>query len=280
MINLVDPASAGLPALPSLGGNQQAFIQRMMPLAIEASRQTGIDPRIIVGQAALESAWGAKAPGNNFFGIKSHGVPGGQTFTTTEFVNGSPVKMKDSFRTYPDMGASVQGYADFINRNPRYGPLKAADGLDAQLTALQRSGYATDPRYSAKVGGIARQIGVPGGFQTAAQPATFGSLAGGPSPMTEAMPMAPPQAMPMPAPSAPPMPAPTMTAGTGGEAGGLGSMGGLAQMFAGLMGGGQTQAPPPPPNLLAMAPKPQPNLAPLAGLLMQQPDIPRGFLFG
>lgn len=137
-----------------------------MPWAQVASRRTGIDPRIIVAQAALESAWGQKAPGNNLFGIKSHGRSGGQTLRTTEVVDGKPVSVNASFRQYGSPQESVQGYADFMIENPRYRPMREAQGLDAQLQALGASGYATDPKYAQKVSSIAGMISGGGGSDT------------------------------------------------------------------------------------------------------------------
>lgn len=149
--------SGGRPS-ESLTGDKEAFTRAVMPYALEASKRTGVDPRIIVAQAALESAWGKSAPGNNFFGIKSHGQGGGQTLATTEVVNGQPMKVNDSFRTYGGLGDSVMGYADFINQNPRYAGLKNAKGVDEQIAALQASGYATDPQYGTKIASIVKGL--------------------------------------------------------------------------------------------------------------------------
>lgn len=142
----------------SFSGDQQSFVDTFMPAALESSKATGVDPRIIVAQAALESGWGKSAPGNNYFGIKSHGQPGGQVVNTHEHVNGQRVPVQDSFRTYEDPTASVKGYTDFILQNPRYKGLREAQGMDAQLAALGQSGYATDPNYASKVGQIARGL--------------------------------------------------------------------------------------------------------------------------
>lgn len=186
------PASDGMPAPrppAAMPQNQQAFIQSLMPEALKASQATGIDPRIIVGQAALESGFGKHAPGNNLFGIKSHGRPGGQTFATTEYANGQPVSTRDSFRAYASPSESVSDYANFLQTNPRYKPMLQAQGFDAQLAALGKSGYATDPNYAAKVGQIARGIqiaslggGMPGNGAPQAAP--------GPQ-MAQAMPQQP-----------------------------------------------------------------------------------------
>lgn len=142
----------------------------MMPHAQRVAQQTGIDPRIVIAQAALESAWGRRAPGNNFFGIKSHGQPGGNTFATTEVVNGQPIRTRDSFRAYGSMGESADGYAQFLRQNPRYRPMLQAQGLDAQIQALGASGYATDPNYAAKIRQIASGIQLPAAAPAAPPP--------------------------------------------------------------------------------------------------------------
>lgn len=156
-----------------MANSREAFIQMLLPAAVEASKRTGIDPRIIVAQAAQETGWGRSAPGNNYFGIKSHGQGGGQTFTTHEVINGQRVKMNDSFRQFGSPAESVAGYADFMTQNKRYAPMRQAQGLDAQLQALGRSGYATDPNYSQSVGAIARQIPLDGGASLSPAAADF-----------------------------------------------------------------------------------------------------------
>ena len=146
------------------GGNQQAFIEAMMPHAMRVSEQTGLDPRIVIAQAAQETGWGKSAPGNNYFGIKSHGKGGGNTFATNEVINGRTVRINDSFRGYGGMGESADGYASFLQENPRYKPMLAAGDLDGQVAALGASGYATDPNYARSVGSIANNIALPDGF--------------------------------------------------------------------------------------------------------------------
>jgi len=133
----------------------QEFISMMTPAALEVSKQTGLDPRLVIAQSALETGWGKSAPGNNFFGIKSHGKDGGNTLATTEVVNGQPVKVNDSFRAYGDPTESAMDYAAFLKSNPRYRDMLGAKGLDAQIAALGASGYATDPNYADKVRSIA-----------------------------------------------------------------------------------------------------------------------------
>ncbi|KAB1072181.1 glucosaminidase domain-containing protein [Methylobacterium planeticum] len=133
----------------------KSFAEKYGPFAVAASQQTGIKPELILAQAAAESAWGEKYKGNNLFGIKSHGKPGGVDVATHEVVNGQRVAITDSFRSFKTPEDSFQGYADFINENPRYDKLKGSASLGEQLKALAASGYATDPNYLNLIGGIA-----------------------------------------------------------------------------------------------------------------------------
>lgn len=140
---------------------KEEFISMMMPAALKASERTGVDPRLIIAQAAQETGWGKSAPGNNYFGIKSHGQGGGQNLATHEYVDGKRVNVNANFRQYGSPTESALGYADFLLNNPRYQPMLNAEGLDAQLAALGQSGYATDPNYAQSVGSIARSIPLP-----------------------------------------------------------------------------------------------------------------------
>lgn len=166
-------ASGNRPPLASpFRGSESDFVAQMMPHAQRVSQATGLDPRLIIAQSALETGYGRSAPGNNFFGIKSHGQPGGNTLATSEIVNGQPVRTAASFRAYDGMGASADGYGRFLQSNPRYRGVLAAQGLDAQIAAMGASGYATDPNYAAKLRQIAGRIQLPSqAIQATAAPA-------------------------------------------------------------------------------------------------------------
>lgn len=156
------PSAANTPVAAPVEGSapsasNQDFVTRMLPMAMEASRATGVDPRLILAQSALETGWGKSAPGNNFFGIKGPG----QTLATQESVNGQMVPQQASFRAYGSPQESFQDYAAFLRQNPRYASVLGAQGLDAQIDAMGRSGYATDPQYAQKLRMIARGINIP-----------------------------------------------------------------------------------------------------------------------
>jgi flagellum-specific peptidoglycan hydrolase FlgJ len=129
--------------------SRDAYMAELIPAAKEEAERLGVDPRIIVAQSIQETGWGKKAPENAYFGIKSHGYKGKNVdFGTHEYEDGQKVNMRDSFRGYDSLSDSVRGYGDFMLANPRYKPYMEAEGLDAQLAALGKSGYATDPNYA------------------------------------------------------------------------------------------------------------------------------------
>ena len=154
---------------PSIGGSagpistasQNAFIQSALPHAQQIAAQTGVDPRLIVAQAALESNFGKSAPGGNYFGIKATGgQPSTGPLATKEAVNGALTPSLATFAAYGSPEASFAGYGKLMS-GARYAGVRNGATLDDQLTALGKSGYATDPNYAAKVGAIARGISLP-----------------------------------------------------------------------------------------------------------------------
>jgi flagellum-specific peptidoglycan hydrolase FlgJ len=134
--------------------NRQDFVDTLKPIAQEVAEELGIDARVVMAQAILETGYGSKVKGNNYFGIKSHGKANGQTFATTEEISGLMKETKGKFRKYGSLKESVRDYGLFLKENKRYKPLLEADTLNEQIDALARSGYATDSRYGEKIRGI------------------------------------------------------------------------------------------------------------------------------
>jgi flagellar protein FlgJ len=153
------------PAEAKTGGPvaSQNFLSRMKEHAIAASNATGIPARFLLGHAALESGWGKAeirtadgSPSHNLFGIKAGRNWKGATVdvTTTEYVDGAPRKMVQTFRAYASYAQAFQDYASLMKNSPRYAAvLKQSDGAGF-AQGLQRAGYATDPRYAEKLTGI------------------------------------------------------------------------------------------------------------------------------
>ena len=161
-----DPRTDGKPAevLPARFDSAEEFVGKLMPVAEKVAKESGIDPRLMIAQAALETGWGrhmiegdGKEPSFNLFGIKADGRWAGDavTITTTEFRDGVPMKQKADFRAYEDYEASFRDYVDFLQSNPRYKDvLSSADKPDMFADKLQEAGYATDPEYGSKIRSI------------------------------------------------------------------------------------------------------------------------------
>ena len=133
------------------------FFSQYAPFAQRVSRTTGIDPRIVLAQAALETGYGKSAPNFNLFGIKGKGA----TLQTKEFVNGSLIDLPQEFRTYESPEDSFLDYARLMS-GKRYEGVRSGGTLEEQIAALQKSGYATDPDYGKKIMQIAKSINLEG----------------------------------------------------------------------------------------------------------------------
>ena len=146
---------------PTRFDSPEEFIRELMPMAERAGEASGIDPKLMIAQAALETGWGKHmiegeqgAPSFNLFGIKADSRWSGESvdIATTEFREGVPMNERAAFRSYPDYEASFRDYVSFLESNPRYRDvLSAADDPDLFADKLQEAGYATDPNYGAKI---------------------------------------------------------------------------------------------------------------------------------
>ena len=137
------------------------FVRQLQPYAEQAARELGIEPKVLLAQAALETGWGRSVRKNNdgsntfnLFNIKADKAwQGKQAQTSTlEFEHGVTKKVKAGFRSYASFQESFKDYVAFIKSNPRYGDaLKQVGNGNRYLQELQQAGYATDPNYANKV---------------------------------------------------------------------------------------------------------------------------------
>ncbi|MGC9185800.1 MAG: flagellar assembly peptidoglycan hydrolase FlgJ [Thiomonas sp.] len=153
-------ATAARPSHSQSSSDDQArqFIASILPSVQAAARQLGVTPVAILAQAALETGWGRHTPGNNVFGVKAGPGWNGATVQslTQEFSNGVASVGSAAFRAYQTVSESVQNYAALLAQ-PRYRAVRGqGNDISAFAAALQRSGYATDPQYAAKLEAIAR----------------------------------------------------------------------------------------------------------------------------
>jgi flagellar protein FlgJ len=126
--------------------------------AQDCQRKTGIPASLTLAQAALESSWGARAPGNNLFGIKADPSWKGATvpILTHEVVNGQRVAITARFRAYASLAESLVDHAEFFLRNQRYRRCFAETTGEGWARAVAAAGYATDPGYADKLISIMR----------------------------------------------------------------------------------------------------------------------------
>lgn len=140
------------------------FVRDLLPHAEQAADQLGVDPRVLVAQAALETGWGQHVirdgsgmSSNNLFGIKATGGWKGQRLSipTLEYADGVARRQRENFRVYDDLAAGFGDYVKLISGSERYSEaLKNAEDPDAYLDAIQEAGYATDPDYANKIKAI------------------------------------------------------------------------------------------------------------------------------
>jgi hypothetical protein len=113
---------------------------------------------VSIAQAAVESGWGASAPGNNLFGIKANGWTGKtQVLKTTEIVDGKAISVKASFRAYRSWAQSMDDHGAFLASNSRYANILGVSDYHTACHRLQADGYSTSPSYANLLIGIINQ---------------------------------------------------------------------------------------------------------------------------
>lgn len=134
------------------------FIDQILVGSRTCQRASGIPASFTIAQAALESSWGNRAPGNNLFGIKADPSWKGPTvpINTHEVVNGQRVAIVAKFRAYPTLADSVLDRANFFLQNPRYRKCFLEKTGEGWARAVASAGYATDPGYADKLIAIMR----------------------------------------------------------------------------------------------------------------------------
>lgn len=101
-------------------------------------------PSVTIAQAIIESYWGRKPIGYNFFGIKGKG----KVALTHEEINGERILIEKSFKKYTSLEQCVKNHNKILNQV--YGVDKCCDYKRA-IYLLQRGNkykYATSSRYS------------------------------------------------------------------------------------------------------------------------------------
>ncbi|CDH07690.1 flagellar biosynthesis [Xenorhabdus bovienii str. oregonense] len=160
-------ASKGSVQSKSLPVSSTDFVSMLSLPAQIASQQSGIPHLLIIAQAALESGWGQReiltaegTPSHNLFGIKAgKNWKGAVTnIMTTEYIEGEPKKMHDSFRVYGSYREAITDYVKLLTENPRYAKVAQSTTAEQGAYSLQSAGYATDPGYAKKLVSLIQQL--------------------------------------------------------------------------------------------------------------------------
>ena len=158
------------------------FIKQYKPFALETERKTGISHLFILAQAALESGWGHKVPGNMFFGVKAEkDTPTNkkQLITTTEILSSPNLKhlfplvisvkklpsgkykytVKDWFRKYDTPEECFTDHAQFFFKNKRYAKALLVRSNPYKFAEkIANAGYATGLNYASSLKKLIKMI--------------------------------------------------------------------------------------------------------------------------
>ena len=156
----------------------ELFVKTYLPEAKKVEAKTGFHYLIPLTQGALESGWGAKVKGNNFFGIKdTDGINGNeQLITTTEYLSTNKAKfptiisitkvgnkfkyiVKDWFRKYPSAEKAFEDHINFFLKNKRYSEaIKYKSNPERFFEEIAKAGYATAPDYANQLKAVMKSV--------------------------------------------------------------------------------------------------------------------------
>jgi peptidoglycan hydrolase FlgJ len=154
-------AASSVGVKQAMAMSPEDFVAKVTPYAEKAAEKLGVDSRVLIAQAALETGWGRhvihRESGEssfNLFNIKAGNDWQNDhvTVSTIEFDQGIARHEQAQFRVYQDMAESFEDYSRFIGERQRYaGAVAQAENAYGYLKELQAAGYATDPDYADKV---------------------------------------------------------------------------------------------------------------------------------
>lgn len=147
------------------------FCKKYYKDAKKSELETKVPTLFTLAQCAVETGWGAHAPGNMMFGIKdTDGINGNeQLITTTEYLKNpdakfpvilskvlDPIKklykytVKTYFRKYNTPEESFTDHGKFFLKNARYHDnfLKCGNNPYCFADEVAKDGYATGPNYA------------------------------------------------------------------------------------------------------------------------------------
>ena len=174
------PQPAPTPVVPGKKLSPTAFTQAFRDAARRSETTFRVPTLVTLGQAALESGWGERAPRYNFFGIKARATDpehSRQLMRTREVLSRPDARfpevisvtprpdgkyeyvVRDWFRAYPNADAAFESHGRLLSTKKNYA--RAFDHVgDAYAFAVEvfKGGYATDPSYVRVLHSVMRMI--------------------------------------------------------------------------------------------------------------------------
>ena len=133
---------------------RKQFINKVIPIIQRSAKKVLVS--VTAAQAILESNngnSGLTVQGNALFGIKPGSSWRGKVWTgrTIEYYNGVKTTINSGFRAYSSWEESVKDHENFLISNKRYAKVLNEKDYTKACMALQKAGYATDPKYAEKL---------------------------------------------------------------------------------------------------------------------------------
>jgi flagellum-specific peptidoglycan hydrolase FlgJ len=149
---------------------QEKFIDSILPAAVEIQKKYKLPAAALAAQVCLETLYGQKISldrktgknSKNLFNIKGTGPAGAVNCWTQEFYSGRPIRVIAAFRAYANFEQSFGDYVKLITTKTRYKNARAQTDPLLYAIELQRAGYATDPKYAAKIQNIIKIFNIDG----------------------------------------------------------------------------------------------------------------------
>lgn len=134
---------------PVFEDNNERYIYNYAQIAKDEMSLYGIPASITIAQGILESSAGRgelTLKSNNHFGIKCNGWEGEKVYHDDD-------TYQECFRKYKDPKYSFRDHSLFLKDRRRYSSLfnLKKDDYKGWAYGLKKAGYATDPRYPAKL---------------------------------------------------------------------------------------------------------------------------------
>jgi len=143
-------------------GIKDVFIDRYGFDAWLVELATGFPAELLLAQSALETGWGRYVEGHNLFGIKDvPWDPGAVESETTEYIEGAASRIKAQFEDFKSPLHAMLVYVALLRHSDRYKEAwkKALEkDIEGFCEAIQKAGYATDPKYAKKLYAVYRSL--------------------------------------------------------------------------------------------------------------------------